>query len=167
MGAHILPEPSQNAPVALAPKKTFIKVNVAVDAGIARFAAALSTIDDLEILEASEGGIGRDAHVIFRLGDWRTAGAFLFDQLMPAFEQLRQQVSLSLQAYDETGALAQIEIATSALDEASNCVELISGLSAALGEGAPSLPPPRRAIGSEANRGLRREWPVLNAGARV
>ncbi len=79
------------------------KVNVPVDDGIAEIVELLSEIPGLQTLDSCQGdpGGGRPAHVYFYLGsDWRQIGNFLFDQLSPRLEAIRDDSVISLEIFN-------------------------------------------------------------------
>ena len=88
------------------------KVNAWADEGIADLVSALSEIDGLVSLESCQGDVGgREAFVIFRLGNWKQCGELLFGEILPAMSpDLRAAVSLKLQAYDNDTASGSISI---------------------------------------------------------
>jgi hypothetical protein len=107
---------------------TFVKVNAPVDIGIAPLVAALSEIEGLETVESCQGDPGgKKAFVLFRFGDWDACGRLLFDHILPAMsDDLRAVVSLTIQAYDETNALASISLDASAIEEMTAVVRRLS-----------------------------------------
>ena len=105
-------------------KEVAVKVNVFVDEGIAELVAALSEFEGLATLESCQGEPGEaDAFVLFRHGDWRQSGAMLFEDLMPALsEELRGQVSLRLESFENGAALGSILIDPDVVDELTKVV---------------------------------------------
>jgi len=107
-------------------KETPVKVNAFVDEGIASLIEALSSVPSLVTLESCQGGDGRDAFVIFRLGSWRDAGAFLYEDLLPAMSpDLRAVCSLTLQTYDTDHAQATISVDASAVEQLVDCINSV------------------------------------------
>jgi hypothetical protein len=104
--------------------QTAVKVNALVDEGIADLVSALSEIRGLMTIESCQGDLGgSDAFVIFRFGDWRQSGEFLFERLLPAMSpDLRSAVSLRLQAYDADTAVGSMTVDPSAVPALARCV---------------------------------------------
>jgi hypothetical protein len=112
----------------------WVKVNAAVDDGIAALVTALSRIAGLQTLESCQGGDGHNAVVFFRLGGWRECGAFVFERLMPRMSpDLRSEVRLAIDAYDSDVAQASITLEPAAIPALTRIVEQ---LAAAVGPGA-------------------------------
>lgn len=94
-------------------KQTQVKVNAFADAGIADLISALSEIEGLQTMESCQGdpNSGKFAFVIFTMGDWRTAGEFLFERVLGGMSpDLRSMVSLQVQAFDVQTARGSIDI---------------------------------------------------------
>lgn len=108
-----------------------VKVNAMVDEGIAQLVEALSAVPGLVTLESCQGGNGRDAYVIFRLGNWQEAGRFMFETLLPAMsDDLRSVSALRLQAYDAAMAQGEISVDPCAIPLLVQCItEMRSGSS--------------------------------------
>lgn len=101
-----------------------VRVNAWVDEGIADLVSALSEIGGLVTIESCQGTLGeRSAFVVFRLGDWRQCGEFLFGQILPRMSpDLRADVSLKLQAYDTSTALGSITLEPAAVPMFVRCL---------------------------------------------
>lgn len=101
-----------------------VKVNAWVDEGIADLVSALSQLDGLVTLESCQGDAGEyDAFVVFRYGDWRQCGDFLFGRILPQMSSdLRAGVSLKLQAYDTDTALGRITLEPTAVPAFTHCL---------------------------------------------
>jgi len=107
--------------------EAYVKVNAPVDQGIAPLITALSEIDGLETIESCQGEPGGRAFVIFRFGEWRRCGEFLFDHLMAEMPaDLRSEVKLTLDAYDTDNCLGEISLSPEAIDPLIECVRRAS-----------------------------------------
>lgn len=93
-------------------REVWVKVNAPVDEGIADLVSALNEIGGLETLASCQGhGPQCPAYVIFRLGEWRDCGEFLFEKLLAAMDtDLRSDVALSIMAYDTTHCRGRISM---------------------------------------------------------
>lgn len=101
-----------------------VKVNAWVDEGIADLVSVLSELEGLVTLESCQGDGGEhDAFVVFRYGDWRQCGEFLFGRILPQMPpDLRADVSLKLQAYDTDTALGRITLESAAVPAFTGCL---------------------------------------------
>lgn len=116
-------------------KQVPVQVNAFVDEGVAELVEALSKVPGLVTLESCQGGDGRDAFVIFRLGSWQEAGSFMFEHLLPAMSpDLRAATALRVQAYDAEMAQGEISIDPCAI---SSLVQCITALGASVSTGFP------------------------------
>ena len=65
----------------------WIKVNAAVDLGIAEIVSLLSCVEQLETLQSCEGDpAGKEAYVYFCCGDWSRICARIFEKIGPALK---------------------------------------------------------------------------------
>lgn len=105
-------------------KQTTVKVNALVDEGVAELVAALSAVPGLVTLESCQGGNGTDAFVLFRVGDWRETGRFLFEQLAPRLTpDLRAMVAMRVEAYGiAKSALGSLSMDPRAIMPLTRCV---------------------------------------------
>jgi hypothetical protein len=105
-------------------KEVMIKVNAAVDEGIALLVAALSSVDGLITMESCQGEpFQRNAFVVFRLGSWRKCGEFLFDRLLPKLsDDLRSEISLRIEAYDTEYARGWITLPQELVAPLGECI---------------------------------------------
>lgn len=105
-----------------------VKVNAWADEGIADLVSALSEFDGLITLESCQGDAGeREAFVIFRYGDWKQCGELLFGKILPAMSpDMRANVSLKLQAYDNDTASGFVSIEPSAVPDFVDCIRGLS-----------------------------------------
>lgn len=104
-----------------------VKVNAWVDEGIADLVSALSEIDGLQTIESCQGEpAARNAFVIFRLGDWKDCGEFLFERILAAMgDDLRADVSLSLVGYDLGNCLGRISLPPEAVAQVASVVRSV------------------------------------------
>lgn len=108
-----------------------VKVNAFVDEGVAELVEALSAIPRLVTLESCQGGDGRDAYIIFRLGDWQEIGHFMFERLLPAMsEDLRSVAALRVQAYDVEMAQGSISVDPRAIPLLIQCLNDVASRTA-------------------------------------
>jgi hypothetical protein len=104
--------------------ETFVKVNAAVDCGVAELVSALSDIDGLVTIESCEGQPGRaKAFVIFRFRDWRKCGEFLFVHLLNAMDDgLKADVAVSIDAYGIDNSLGRISASPEVVGQVASAV---------------------------------------------
>jgi hypothetical protein len=109
-------------------RHVIVRVNAPVDEGIAPLVVALSEISGLVTMESCQGHDGQqDAFVVFHMGDWRTCGKSLFDQLLTSMSHdLRSDVSLRLEAYDTQFARGWITLNPAAIESLSECVKRLA-----------------------------------------
>jgi hypothetical protein len=123
-------------------REVAVKVNAFVDEGIADLVVALSEIKGLATLESCQGEPGEaDAFVLFRHGDWRQSGAMLFEDLMSALgPELRSQVSLRLEAFENGAAMGSILVEPSAIDDLTAIVRSLTSKNASAGAATEAKP---------------------------
>lgn len=117
-------------------RQVFVKANVPVDEGVADLVSALSEINELETIESCQGGDADSrGFVLFRFGDWRQLGGFLFGVLLPAMpDELRQLVCVEMRGFAADNIIGRIAFDPHAIH---GIVECIRSLRSAVGSSVP------------------------------
>jgi hypothetical protein len=97
-------------------KQVFVKVNAAVDAGMADVISALNEIDGLQTIESCEGERGKkSAYVYFWFGDWERVSRFVFCDIGPELSAgLGTDYRVSVEVFDGSRPTGKIEFSAEA-----------------------------------------------------